>query len=253
MTNVVAIGDLHGHLGFSLPRADLLIIAGDIVPMYSRAENQNPAQELDWLKRMFTKWLVREVENSGIKSVLVSGGNHDCLFEHDATRFEAYEWLRGLGVHMTWRPLDHGSTYPTEPVPLHELCGVHIVSYNLSPTINQRPWPFSVARGSSRQRFETEKVIEAAGQWGIDVFVTHAPPAGLLDRNKDGDHCGCGAAARIMHEVMPRFVVCGHIHEERGNRDRVYHESGREIRLINCSIMDRTYSHKGGKPRVFDV
>jgi len=250
MTRIVAIADLHGHLGFSLPDGDVLCIVGDIVPLYSSAEDQKPEQEMRWFDTKFRMWLRRESNN--FDHIVITPGNHDCLFEHPTSFRIAHDASLDMGMTPTWTPRD-GRGSITTPVPMIEVADVKFAAYNLSPTINQRPWPFSVARGCDRQVREEAVVTNAYTGSYPDVLLAHSPPAGLLDENSKGDHCGCASVSRIMHELMPKFSVHGHIHEERGNRDRVYAANGREIRLINCSLMDRTYSPKGGKPQVFDV
>lgn len=250
MTRIVAIADLHGHLGFGLPDGDVLCIVGDIVPLYSSAEDQKPAQEMNWFDTKFRRWLRREASN--FEAVILTGSNHDCLFEHPETMCEAYAAAVDMGMTPTWTPsVVRGPAL----VPLARLdaSGVKFAAYNLSPTINQRPWPFSAARGCNRQMREEQVVMDAWLDAYPDVLLSHSPPAGLLDQNSHGEHCGCGTVSRIMHDTMPKFSVHGHIHEARGQRTRVYAANGRQIRVMNCSIMDRNYSPKGGKPQVFDV
>ena len=60
----------------------------------------------------------------------------------------------------------------------------------------------------------------------IDVLVTHGPARGRVDGNM-----GCGDLAwRVENEILPRAVVCGHIHHAHG----IVTEGG--ISYVNAAI-----------------
>ena len=49
------------------------------------------------------------------------------------------------------------------------------------------------------------------------IFVPHAPPSGTkADRTFIGKHVGSTAVRKFIEERQPDVVVCGHIHEARG-------------------------------------
>lgn len=48
------------------------------------------------------------------------------------------------------------------------------------------------------------------------VLVSHAPPRGIVDAIRSGDHVGSTSVRRIVEEFQPPLVLCGHIHEARG-------------------------------------
>ena len=50
---------------------------------------------------------------------------------------------------------------------------------------------------------------------GKTIFVTHAPPFGIMDEAR-GEHAGSRAVLRIMEEEKPLVLACGHIHEIEG-------------------------------------
>jgi len=54
---------------------------------------------------------------------------------------------------------------------------------------------------------------------GVDIFVTHAPPKGIHDRD-DLPHNGFESYLRFMHMVKPRYLLHGHTHTW-DNRDIV--------------------------------
>lgn len=49
------------------------------------------------------------------------------------------------------------------------------------------------------------------------VLVTHSPPKGTsLDRTDSGEHIGSEAVKRVIEELQPLLVLCGHAHEAIG-------------------------------------
>jgi Icc-related predicted phosphoesterase len=52
---------------------------------------------------------------------------------------------------------------------------------------------------------------------GIDIFLSHAPPAETtLDRTHQGEHVGSRTVRQWLARIRPRLFVCGHIHEAWG-------------------------------------
>ena len=49
-----------------------------------------------------------------------------------------------------------------------------------------------------------------------DLLITHAPPKGLADRNRDGRSLGSKAIRDAIERAQPRLCVCGHIHDSWG-------------------------------------
>jgi uncharacterized protein len=48
------------------------------------------------------------------------------------------------------------------------------------------------------------------------VVVPHAPPRGTVDRTQSGRSAGSQAIREFIDRTQPALVVCGHIHEARG-------------------------------------
>ncbi|MCP5048917.1 MAG: serine/threonine protein phosphatase [bacterium] len=44
------------------------------------------------------------------------------------------------------------------------------------------------------------------------VLVTHSPPKGIVDRDSGGRSLGSRTIYRVIEELRPKLVVCGHIH-----------------------------------------
>jgi len=254
MTIITAVSDQHGSLNQCLSGGDILCILGDTVPLLSSAEDQKPRQEMDWYDTKYRRWLKRE--GAKYDHVILTGSNHDCLFEHQETAVAAYEMILEMGIIPTWTPRvsESGGLLGVDPVGRLEVGGLFFAAYNLSPTIHERPWPFSTARGSFRQQAEAQAVLDANAGLSVDVFLSHSPPAGVLDsEERDGDHYGCGQVSQLVFELMPKLSLHGHIHGARGKRIRLVAANGREIRFANCSIMDEWCRPGGGKPQNFEI
>jgi Icc-related predicted phosphoesterase len=51
---------------------------------------------------------------------------------------------------------------------------------------------------------------------GRRVVVTHQPPFGILDTLYSGQPSGCHSLRRFLEDYQPDLLLCGHIHEARG-------------------------------------
>lgn len=65
------------------------------------------------------------------------------------------------------------------------------------------------------------------------VIMVHQPPRGLCDRLYNGEASGCHSLRRFIEERQPDLVLCGHIHEARGES-----RLGRTI-VVNVGEMRR--------------
>ncbi len=78
---------------------------------------------------------------------------------------------------------------------------------------------------------------------GIDILVTHSPPLGWLDENRDGIACGSLSLSQELYRIRPKLHVFGHIHESYGMYRPKLEFCGLEGYPIsvNASVMDRDY------------
>lgn len=182
MPRLVAMADTHGfHRKLTVPDGDVLVHAGDLTQRGTLAELEEAA---DWLRGLPHPHKV------------VVAGNHDFALQQlpDAAR-----------------PLFHG---------LHYLEDAEVTVAGLriwgSPW---QPWFFDWA-------FNLQRGAELDAKWrlvpeGLDVLVTHGPPAGYGDRVAvhpvlGEDRVGCADLLRHLARARPRLNLVGHIHEDRG-------------------------------------
>lgn len=203
---VVCLSDTHNEQ-FAVPDGDLLIHAGD-------ATVHGTIEEVS----AFNVWF----SSLPHKHKIFVAGNHDWLFERNPTMARAM--------------LDKSIIYLLDCVA--EIEGIRIYGSPWQPRFYD--WAFNLNRGR-----------ELAEKWaaipeGIDILITHGPPAGILDRTERGDHAGCEELAKRLAVVRPKVHIFGHIHEGYG----VVVENG--IRYVNASNCDENYN-RVNPPIVFDI
>ncbi len=80
------------------------------------------------------------------------------------------------------------------------------------------------------KEFSISGVMKAIQAEKIDIIVSHTPPYKTKDRAFLGMHIGDKKLREIMNEKKPKYVICGHVHEDAG-----YGKFGDTI-VINCSV-----------------
>ena len=216
---IVAISDQHGFLP-DIPACDLLIVAGDQCPDYPSGamERVGSGPQIKNQRRWFeTVWMTwRRKQPAAL--CLVTGGNHDYALEV-------------LGEPRAQTPLGDNTV-------LCEDCLYRVGDLRvwLTPWSTQfRDWAFMATEEEVVQKYQA---IPA----GVDILVSHQPPAMVGDRfvdvkTKKVEHLGSKVLRAAIVRVQPKVVVCGHIHSGRGvgpiGPTQVY----------NVSILNERYEH----------
>ncbi len=193
MPRVVAIADTHGeHARLTLPEGDVLIHAGDLS---QRGTLSQLEQVADWLRAQPHPHKV------------IIAGNHDFAFQREPAAARA---------------LFHGLTYLEDSE--ITVAGLRIWGSPWQPWFHN--WAFNLHRGAE---IDTKwKLIPE----GLDVLITHGPPAGFGDLVHDGERVGCEDLLRHLGRVKPRLHLFGHIHEDRGEWPFG------PTRIINCTTAE---------------
>lgn len=53
------------------------------------------------------------------------------------------------------------------------------------------------------------------------VLVSHSPPHGIADQQKDGRHAGSAALRDAIGQHQPRITICGHVHNAWGQNGTI--------------------------------
>lgn len=196
MPRIVAIADTHGeHAELKLPDGDILIHAGDMTPRGTLKQLESVA---NWLRAQ------------PHRHKLLIAGNHDFAMQRDA---------------QNARALFHGLTYLEDSEVTCE--GLRIWGSPWQPWFHD--WAFNLRRGAD---------IDA--KWklipeGVDVLITHGPPAGYGDKVWSGERVGCEDLTRHLDRVKPKVHFFGHIHEDRGEWTRG------PTRIVNCTVSEAAF------------
>jgi Icc-related predicted phosphoesterase len=189
-----------------VPDGDVLVHAGDFTMRGHLLEVES-----------FNRWLERWPHPHKV----VIAGNHDFAFEKRPA--EARRTLTA-------------ATYIEDE--LLEVAGLRIWGSPWTPKWGE--WAFSLERGSEI-RAKWELIPE-----GLDILITHGPPAFICDQAGPGLNVGCEDLREIVEQRKPRLHVFGHVHEGYGVLEKPH------TTYVNASAVTAGY-HPGNKPIVIDL
>lgn len=181
---------LHGKI--HIPDADILIFAGDMTHCRTARDVADFNSFLGSLPH---------------RHKIVVGGNHDHRLARDPEKAQS---MLSSAIYLVDKSV--------------EVCGITVYGAPWQPTFNDRACDaFALPRG---------KALKA--KWdlipaGVDILVTHAPPAGILDQDGPVSH-GCSDLTAAVAVCKPRYHVFGHIHSHHG---LIRHGA---TTYINCNV-----------------
>lgn len=201
---IVCISDTHNHApgeGFTLPKGDVLIHAGDLTNQGSRSELQKTA-----------RWLAE----TDFAAKIIVAGNHDLSLDPNYRLKHKEGWTVRPEDVEECRALIEG--IPGVTYLRHE--SAEIERPNLGVSFRVFGSPFSEESLKQNWAFQYPR-DDAEALWSkvpndIDVLITHTPPAGHVDASKHWHEGGCPSLTRAIRRVRPVLHVCGHHHEGRG-------------------------------------
>lgn len=217
---ILATSDLHGRLPEIEP-CDVLVLAGDICPDFPDKAgkytllDKGGSQQADWLNTTFRDWIT-PIAGRGT-AVVAIWGNHDFVGE---------KWS-SFDVNLPWNLLQDDGV---------RIDGVTFWGTPWVPGLKR--WAFYAGPDALKAR--SEMIPE-----GVDVLISHGPPRGYGDRlcdfhaslhAPDPRNIGDPYLHTELHRIAPAFVICGHIHEDRGVHR---HPSGAVVH--NVSHVDCNY------------
>jgi Icc-related predicted phosphoesterase len=228
---VCAISDTHGLLP-KIPECDVLVIAGDILPLEIQ---RNTIESVGWLAGPFQKWALKQK----CKNVVLVAGNHDFIFQ------ELY--IKYLGPRQV-----HDILFQNDKkLKIRYLCDNHTVIggkmfYGIPWCPELKNWAFYGDHETLEYR---AKAIP-----DCDVLVTHCPPKiglqGVVlqeDNWNNGRNFGCQEYAEACLVKNIKWVVSGHIHS--GNHEV---EKFTNTSFVNVSMKDENYN-QSYNPFVFEI
>ena len=216
-----AISDTHGileHIRLTEP-VDVLCIAGDWSPLKYQS---NTKEMKRWIQKTFIPWLQKQPANH----IIFIAGNHDFITE--APGFG--EWINETLYNLN--PKDH----------IHYLCNSSITLYDTTfwgcPYSDLPNWAWY--SGGNPKSYEPPE--------GTDIMIVHAAP----DWNKVGTawlkyhgECNFGSgyltAALQSSKVLPKLLLCGHIHSGDHAPSLMGNPNDGECLILNVASKNEEY------------
>ena len=204
-----AVSDTHGDLPDVPSHLDILVHAGDVCPDWSRNSAWNQGQ---WLDSHVRAWL----EDHKMPTV-ATWGNHD--------------WVGMANI----QPILPWTMLIDKPA---EVGGLKI--WGTPWTKRFSNWAFMDDEEGLDEKF---RKIPA----DLDILIVHGPPFGHVDDGMREDGLGSKALLAHIMRAKPSIVICGHIHEAKGDSS-IDHANGRRTYIHNVSMVDLTYRRYSGPP-----
>lgn len=214
------ISDTHGyHERLQVPVVDMVIFSGDCSnPPWPDASEPEVRRFLEWFYEL------------PIQYKIFVAGNHDAAVEKGLVSRSDFEEAGIIYLH-------------NESV---EIEGLKIWGSPFSPTFGNG-WAYNMDRDKLPELWATIPD-------DTDIIISHGPPQGYRDMAKrftrtfrgwieDGEEaCGCLALTERVHQIKPKLVCFGHIHNNDGFENAgVTEENG--IIYSNGSILtDRRFT-----------
>lgn len=219
MTTIASTSDIHGNLGFHVPKSDILTISGDICSAF---DSHSPTFQLHWLKGKFIPWCSELIEKNTVKHVVFIAGNHD--FVLDRVRKgdnDAFKIKWPDNVHYLYQS------------------GVEIDGIKIFGT----PWTTIFGNFVFMQ---DERVLNNYFREipeGLDILLSHSPVYGFNDKPNQ-ENLGSKSLRENVKRAMPKKVIVGHIHSGSHSVERLCLDpfEGKFVDIVNVSLVDDEYN-----------
>jgi len=209
---ICAISDMHGQYNFKIEPCDIVLICGDIVPLYVQMSSKDSEE---WFKTFFIPWC----NNLPCEKVVFVCGNHDFWGQRHPDRVKLALEGQDKIVYLDCEYYEYNGK----------------VIYGTpwcKPFYN---WAFMELVEESDERY---KDVEH-----FDILISHDAPYGVSDvlLQEDipfatKDHIGNHAITRLIERVKPQLALHGHLHSS--NREL---EMLGDTKVYNASLLDERY------------
>lgn len=227
---VIVTSDLHGYLPEIKEEFDLLLICGDICPVW---EPHNIVTQYNFLMETFNVWINNLPYRDVMSRVVMIAGNHDFVFQN-ITKTKLNKFLNTVNnrlVYLNNEEYEHISYEGTFRIFGTPYCKVF------------GNWAF--------MRENLEKYYEPIPE-GLDILLSHdAADINGLGLITSGRQKGVNAGNKILAEYIrnrkPRYYFCGHIHS--GNHTLKAIDG---TQMANVSYVDEHYDTTF-KPLIMEI
>lgn len=197
------MSDTHGGFPRLHGRYDAVVHTGDFFPNSHHVANGNKEKEaifqMQWLKDNVSD-LKQQLQGHTYLFIL---GNHDFVDHNMMAQFLNSEGVMAISLHD--RIVSHA--------------GVNFYGFPYVPAIGGNTWNFE--REHPNMMEEVDKIVPILNSTYVDVLACHAPLNNCLDLSYGNQVLGNAVMAnaldyKIEPEKLPRYYLCGHIHEAHG-------------------------------------
>lgn len=187
---ICAFSDMHGQLDFNIEPCDIVLICGDIVPLYIQ---RNMEDSETWLKEVFLPWC----ENLPCEKVAFIGGNHDFFLYDNKEKIHELvnETKSDKIIYLDCEHFEYGGKI-----------------------IFGSPWCKPFGKWAFMESFE-ESETRYKDIDHVDILMTHDAPYGVSDVLlqedcwwADGSHIGNPSLRNLLDKTKPKLHVFGHLH-----------------------------------------
>lgn len=196
---IIALSDLHGQLPEIKESFDLMLLAGDLVELYSQSSK---AATKEWFEICFSDWINSLPFNNEDSKVLWIAGNHEVGFEK--LRSSGRRILANLVNERT-----NGRAIYLED----ELYNFHGI------TVYGTPWCKIFGNWAFMKSYDDLKETYLNIPKNVDILLTHDAPYGTSDLcfdwakwNRNLIHIGNEPLRDAIIEKSPTYNIHGHLH-----------------------------------------
>jgi len=218
----VCISDTHSKTDdLILPEGDVLIHSGDF-------SNYGGKDCLQKFKEFFDK--------QKFQYKIIVAGNHDWTLSNLERERNEKTWKRYLKGGIP--SIEEAKSFLKDFIYLEDsgtdICGLKIWGSPMSIWFaGLKDWGFTV------------KEEDICKYWDLipentDILITHSPPGGILDTEKEDPNFGWGSPnllKQIEERIDPSIHVFGHVHDPNGFK----FDDVKNIAYVNAAICDNNY------------
>lgn len=198
---ILALGDPHGKLPKNLDKIikknkiDIIICVGDI-PF---------SPKKPWLKESWTKEVNKKADES-YKQIV----SKFCSYNLPIILLKGNYYIGGKGATFVRKIFKKYTNLYYKILGKINLKGKSFVIFDDA-------YVFSSIREKITKKRNT-KLNKLLKENKNSILICHNPPYGIVDKAFSGKHVGSKILLRAIKKHQPKLVLCGHIHEARGER-----------------------------------
>jgi len=224
---LACVSDIHGKFGFKWPKADVLIIAGDIFPTYSRNNRTDAFIQSMYVNDTFAPAMFDLLDKGAYDHIIVVPGNHDRVFL--SSEFNVREKLDSISdsfhLLIDQEAMIDGKVFYGSP---------------WTPWFFGEHWVYNLPKDNSEAaRLHWDRIPD-----DTEVLITHGPPHEILDKTSSGQLAGCKSLKKKVASLENlKLHVFGHIHEGYGQKKWCSKPLSEPQKLfVNASICTLAYN-----------